>query len=185
VSPSSPTSLCNETGRAERVKMLKRVSEAQGERTIGAGIGRDGDQATATRHGCGGRQQPSARAIEPRVAISPSAATKSRPSSSTTVAASRPDRRLRLLARQRRRPGRGRMSVAGDKSYGARDFVAWARAPGATPHVARKKHGSAIDGRTSRHGYAASQWRRKLIEESYGWMASAGCASCVTAARPR
>ena len=44
-----------------------------------------------------------------------------------------------------------------------------------TPHVARKKRGSAIDGRTTRHpGYAVSLRRRKRIEEGYGWMKDIG-----------
>lgn len=39
-----------------------------------------------------------------------------------------------------------------------------------TPHVAPKKTGSAIDGRTSRHaGYAQSLKKRKLVEEIFGW----------------
>jgi len=81
---------------------------------------------------------------------------------------------LRLLARQRG-DGRGRMSVAADKGYDAADFVAGVRALRVTPHVARKKRGSAIDGRTTRHrGYAVSQRRRKLIEEGYGWMKDIG-----------
>jgi len=82
---------------------------------------------------------------------------------------------LRLLARQRRRRGRRRMSVAADKGYDTADFVAGVRALRVTPHVARKKRGSAIDGRTSRHGsYAVSLRRRKLIEEGYGWMKDIG-----------
>ena len=49
------------------------------------------------------------------------------------------------------------------------------RALRVTPHVARKKRYSAIDGRTSRHaGYAVSLRRRKLIEEGYGWMKDIG-----------
>ena len=81
---------------------------------------------------------------------------------------------LRLLARQRRR-GRGRMSVAADKGYDSADFVAGVRALRVTPHVARKKRFSAIDGRTTRHGsYAVSLRRRKLIEEGYGWMKDIG-----------
>ena len=82
---------------------------------------------------------------------------------------------LRLLERERGRRGRGRMSVAADKGYDAADFVAGVRALRVTPHVARKKRGSAIDGRTTRHGgYAISQRRRKLIEEGYGWMKDIG-----------
>ena len=43
-----------------------------------------------------------------------------------------------------------------------------------TPHVAqntKRRGGSAIDERTTRHaGYAISQKKRKRIEESFGWM---------------
>jgi transposase len=82
---------------------------------------------------------------------------------------------LRLVGRQRRRGGRKRMSVGADRGYDARDFVAGLRALGATPHVARKKRFSAIDGRTTRHaGYAVSQRRRKLVEEPFGWMKTVG-----------
>ena len=81
---------------------------------------------------------------------------------------------LRLLARQRRRRG-GRLSVGADKGYDAAGFVAGVRALGATPHVARKRRSSALDGRTTRHGsYAVSQRRRKLIEEGFGWMKDIG-----------
>ena len=81
---------------------------------------------------------------------------------------------LRLLAKQRARR-RGRMSVAADKGYDSADFVAGARALRVTPHVARKKRYSAIDGRTTRHaGYAVSLRRRKLIEEGYGWLKDIG-----------
>lgn len=82
---------------------------------------------------------------------------------------------LRLLARERDRRGRGRMSVAADKGYDTKDFVAGVRELRITPHVARKKRGSAIDGRTTRHpGYAISLRRRKRIEEGYGWMKDVG-----------
>jgi transposase len=82
---------------------------------------------------------------------------------------------LRLLAKERSRRGRGRMSVAADKGYDTAAFVAGARALRVTPHVARKKRYSAIDGRTTRHdGYAVSLRRRKLIEEGYGWMKDIG-----------
>ena len=82
---------------------------------------------------------------------------------------------LRLVGRQRRRGGRKRMSVGADRGYDARDFVAGLRALGATPHVARKKRFSAIDGRTTRHaGYAVSQRRRKLVEEPFGLMKTVG-----------
>jgi transposase len=81
---------------------------------------------------------------------------------------------LRLLGRQRQRR-RGRLSVGADKGYDAAGFVAALRELGITPHVAAKKRGSAIDGRTTRHqSYAVSQRRRKLIEEGYGWMKTVG-----------
>lgn len=82
---------------------------------------------------------------------------------------------LRLLERQRRRSGHRRMSVGADRGYDTRDFVAGARELGVTPHVARKKRASAVDGRITRHaGYAVSQRRRKLVEEPFGWMKTVG-----------
>src|SRR5665811_971338 len=81
---------------------------------------------------------------------------------------------LRLLEKERARRG-GRMSVGADKGYDVKGFVAGVRELHVTPHVARKKRGSAIDGRTTRHeGYAVSLRRRKLIEEGYGWMKDIG-----------
>lgn len=74
---------------------------------------------------------------------------------------------LRLLKRH------GPRSVAADKAYDTREFVAGCRALGVTPHVAQNlahPGGSAIDGRTTRHrGYLASQRLRKRIEEIFGW----------------
>ena len=82
---------------------------------------------------------------------------------------------LRLLARQRRRAPRRRLTVAADRGYDTSDFVSGARALHITPHVAAKRRGSAIDGRTARHdGYAISLRRRKMIEEAYGWMKTIG-----------
>ena len=67
------------------------------------------------------------------------------------------------------------MSVGADKGYDAAGFVAGVRRLGVTPHVARKKRCSALDGRTSRHeSYALSLRRRKLIEQGYGWMKVVG-----------
>jgi len=81
---------------------------------------------------------------------------------------------LRLLVRQRRRRG-GRMSVGADKSYDAGSFVAGVRALGVSPHVAAKASRGALDGRTTRHAnYAVSQRRRKIVEESFGWMKTVG-----------
>ena len=73
----------------------------------------------------------------------------------------------RLPASRRRR------TVAGDKGYDTRDFVARTRRLGFTPHVAPNttNRRSAIDGRTTRHGgHRISQRLRKRIEEPFGWV---------------
>ncbi len=71
-------------------------------------------------------------------------------------------------------PGIGRVTVAGDKGYDTRDFVAALREMNVTPHVAQNEKrpgGSAIDGRTTQHsGYKASQKKRKRVEEVFGWL---------------
>lgn len=70
--------------------------------------------------------------------------------------------------------GDHRVTLAGDKAYDTRDFVAELRHMNVTPHVAQnvnRSGGSAIDGRTTRHaGYAVSQQRRKTVEEFFGWL---------------
>ncbi|MGO9449991.1 MAG: IS5 family transposase [Candidatus Binataceae bacterium] len=74
--------------------------------------------------------------------------------------------------------GGGRITVAGDKGYDTRGFVATCRALNITPHVAQnlaRPGGSALDARTTRHpGYAVSQRLRKRIEEAFGWMKTVG-----------
>jgi transposase len=71
-------------------------------------------------------------------------------------------------------PGEGRVTVGGDKGYDTRDFVTECRNMNVTPHVAqntKRNGGSAIDGRTTRHGgYEVSQKKRKRIEECFGWL---------------
>lgn len=74
-------------------------------------------------------------------------------------------------------PTARRRTVAGDKGYDTRGFVADARALGFTPHVAQNntRQRSAIDGRTTRHaGHAVSIRIRKRIEEPFGWMKTVG-----------
>ncbi len=69
----------------------------------------------------------------------------------------------------------GAVTVGADKAYDQRAFVETSRALGATPHVAQKIRGSAIDARTTRHaGYAISQRKRKLVEQVFGWMKTTG-----------
>jgi transposase len=76
-------------------------------------------------------------------------------------------------------PGRHRITVAADKAYDTRDFVADLRDMGVTPHVAQyattPHRRSAVDGRTTRHpGYAVSQQKRKLVEQGFGWIKTIG-----------
>jgi len=67
-----------------------------------------------------------------------------------------------------------RLTVAADKAYDIRAWVAAVRRMGITPHVAQNAFGyggSAIDGRTTRHaGYQVSHRKRKLIEQAFGWL---------------
>jgi transposase len=66
------------------------------------------------------------------------------------------------------------VTVGGDKGFDTQGFVAECRNMNVTPHVAqnhKRRGGSAIDGRTTRHpGYATSQRKRKRIEECFGWL---------------
>jgi len=65
---------------------------------------------------------------------------------------------------------KGRFSVAADKGYDTADFVGDMRELKVTPHVASKKRGTAVDGRTTRHDtYKQSLKDRKKIEEFFGW----------------
>ena len=64
-----------------------------------------------------------------------------------------------------------RMMAGADKGYGRHGFIKEFWAMKVTPHVARNTRrtgGSAIDGRTTRHGaYAMSRRRRKCIAHRY------------------
>jgi transposase len=67
-----------------------------------------------------------------------------------------------------------RITVAADKAYDTRAWVAAVRRMRITPHVAQNEFsygGSAIDARTTRHaGYRQSHRKRKLIEQAFGWL---------------
>jgi len=81
--------------------------------------------------------------------------------------------------RSRRQRGcRVPMSVGADKAYDTRDFVETVREMDCRPHVAQnvnRSGGSAINGRTTRHGsYQVSQRKRPLIEKAFGWMKQTG-----------
>lgn len=73
-------------------------------------------------------------------------------------------------------PGGHRKTIGADKAYDSSDFVTSMRSMKATPHVAQKSRGSAIDGRTTRHpGYEISRKIRKRVEEIFGWIKTIGC----------
>jgi len=88
-----------------------------------------------------------------------------------TQATGKAERQTALAMIDRHAPGTtNQLTVGADKGYDTSDFVADLRQMCVTPHVAQKIKGSAIDGRTTRHeGYAASQRKRKLVEEAFGW----------------
>lgn len=77
---------------------------------------------------------------------------------------------VKMMDRQPKRARR--RTIAADKAYDTKDFVADCRKRGFTPHVAQHTNGrsSAIDGRTTRHaGHGISMRIRKRIEEPFGW----------------
>lgn len=88
-----------------------------------------------------------------------------------TEANGKAERQAALAMIDRHDPGsERRLTLGADKGYDTSDFVAGLRQKCVTPHVAQKIKGSAIDGRTARHaGYTASQRKRKLVEEAFGW----------------
>jgi hypothetical protein len=88
-----------------------------------------------------------------------------------TKATSRAEREAALAMIERQDPGsERRLTLGADKGYDTRAFVDSCRQMCVTPHVAAKTKHSALDGRTTRHAaYAASQRKRKLIEEAFGW----------------
>ncbi|MFN8522324.1 MAG: IS5 family transposase [Chloroflexota bacterium] len=66
-------------------------------------------------------------------------------------------------------------TLGGDKGYDTRGCVEAIRERGVTPHIAAKRSGGAIDGRTTRHQtYRLSQRIRKRVEEIFGWMKTIG-----------
>jgi transposase len=76
-------------------------------------------------------------------------------------------------------PRARRRTLGADRGYVARGFVAAVRACRTSPHVSPNIHArrprSAIDGRTTRHrGFAASQVKRKLVEEGFDWSKTIG-----------
>jgi hypothetical protein len=85
--------------------------------------------------------------------------------------------------------GAHQKTIGADKNYDTTGFVAEMRWLGVTPHVAQntaRSGGSAIDGRTTRHGgYAKSINARRGIEKVFGWLKAFGGLTPVQTARPR
>ena len=79
--------------------------------------------------------------------------------------------RIALLRAHAAGPG---CSVGADKHYDTFGFVQQTRALGVTPHVSqnvKRRGGSGIDGRTTRHaGYAQSQTCRPRVERVFAWV---------------
>jgi transposase len=78
---------------------------------------------------------------------------------------------------RKRKKDRPRITVGADKLFDTEEFVTSLQAMNVTPHVAQNdtNRSSAIDKRTTRHpGYEISQWKRKLIEEIFGWVKTIG-----------
>lgn len=99
---------------------------------------------------------------------------------STTQATGKaePDTAVTLLKRkQRGKKKRRRITCGADKAYDNQSFVDKLRGLCVTPHVTQNdtNRSSRIDRRTTRHaGYSISQTKRKLVEESFGWMKTVG-----------
>lgn len=71
-----------------------------------------------------------------------------------------------------------RVTLAADKAYDVRSFIARCRELRVTPHVAQNvnsRRSSGIDGRTTNHpGYKISTVARRLIEKIFGWQKTTG-----------
>jgi transposase len=91
----------------------------------------------------------------------------------TTQATGKAEREAAL--RMARRTMKAGSTLGADKGYDTADFVKSVRDHRWTPHIAAKKSGSALDGRTTRHaGYKVSLKKRKLVEEIFGWAKTVG-----------
>ena len=73
---------------------------------------------------------------------------------------------------------KSRLTLGADKNYDTHDHLAQIRKMNITLHAAqntKRRGGSAIDERTTRHGgYRISQRKRKLVEEVFGWIKTIG-----------
>lgn len=70
--------------------------------------------------------------------------------------------------------GQGRVTLGADKGYDQQELVRALREYRVTARVAQKVN-TAIDRRSTRHPrYQLSQWRRKRVEEIFGWLKTVG-----------
>lgn len=87
----------------------------------------------------------------------------------------RKNRARQKQSRKANQKRRRRATVAADKAYDTKAFVAELRGMGLTPHVAQKARYSAIDARTTRHAsYSVSTTKRLLTEKPFGWYKTRG-----------
>jgi transposase len=84
---------------------------------------------------------------------------------------------LKMIDRQHAK-GVDPKTLGADKAYDVASFIGDLRNRRVTPHIAQqvtRHRGSKLDRRTTRHpGYEVSQRKRKLVEEIFGWMKTAG-----------
>ncbi|MDP7179407.1 MAG: IS5 family transposase [Verrucomicrobiota bacterium] len=74
-----------------------------------------------------------------------------------------------------KRAGGQRLTLGADKGYDAKDFVNRLRKLNVSPHIARKKVGSAMERcLTVYPNYDISQTARYRVEEVFGWMKTVG-----------
>jgi IS5 family transposase len=91
----------------------------------------------------------------------------------STQAEHRAARAMLTRARRRIHP----KTLAADKGYHVREFVAHLREHRMRPHIARIDGRTApgLDARTTRtDGYRISQCKRKRVEEIFGWLKTVG-----------
>ena len=78
---------------------------------------------------------------------------------------------------RRAAPKGAEVTLGADKGYDATEFIAALDVLKVKPHIAQNRSGrrSAVpDEIAASEGYALSQRKRKLIEQGFGWMKSAG-----------
>jgi transposase len=95
-----------------------------------------------------------------------------------TVAETKKERDAALEMMKRNKSPKKRVTLGGDKGYDVNDFHTECRENKITPHIAQRDDGreTVLDGRTTRQpGYLISIQKRKLVEQVFGWVKSAGC----------